>query len=61
MTVQLEDVFGETEQANLPATTDDQHPNWRRKVGIEVEDWAHDARFARVCRAIRDEGRGAPP
>jgi len=57
--VQLEDVFGETEQAKLPATTDDQHPNWRRKVGIDLEDWERDARFANVCRAIRDEGRGA--
>ena len=59
MSVQLEDVFGETDQANLPATTDDQHPNWRRKVGIDLEDWEADARFANVCRAIRDEGRGA--
>jgi (1->4)-alpha-D-glucan 1-alpha-D-glucosylmutase len=58
MTVQLEDVFGETEQANLPATMDDQHPNWRRKVGIDLEDWEHDGRFATVCAAIRDEGRG---
>ena len=58
MTVQLEDVFGETEQANLPATMDDQHPNWRRKVGIDLEDWHADGRFAAVCAAIRDEGRG---
>jgi 4-alpha-glucanotransferase/(1->4)-alpha-D-glucan 1-alpha-D-glucosylmutase len=58
MTLQLEDVFGESEQANLPATTDDQHPNWRRKVGVDLEDWPHDRRFAAVCAAIRDEGRG---
>lgn len=58
MTVQLEDVFGEAEQANLPATLDDQHPNWRRKVGIDLEDWARDGRFGRACAAIRGEGRG---
>ena len=58
MTVQLEDVFDEIEQANLPATMDDQHPNWRRKVGVDLEDWARDGRFAKVCAAIRDEGRG---
>jgi (1->4)-alpha-D-glucan 1-alpha-D-glucosylmutase len=58
MTLQLEDVFGETEQANLPATTDDQHPNWRRKVGVDLEEWGRDGRFAAVCAAIRDEGRG---
>ena len=50
MTVQLEDVFGETEQANLPATMDDQHPNWRRKVGVDLEDWARDGRFAQRLR-----------
>ena len=57
MTVQLEDVFGETEQANLPATTDDQHPNWRRKVRVDLEDWERDGRFAQhVCQAaIRAE------
>ncbi len=59
MTVQLEDVFGEAEQANLPATLDDQHPNWRRKVGIDLEDWDGDGRFARICAAIRGEGRGS--
>jgi len=58
MTVQLEDVFDETEQANLPATMDDQHPNWRRKVGVDLEDWSQDGRFAGVCAAIREEGRG---
>ncbi|MFO1304697.1 MAG: 4-alpha-glucanotransferase [Burkholderiales bacterium] len=59
MTVQLEDVFGEAEQANLPATLEDQHPNWRRKVGLDLEDWDRDGRFARLCAAIRGEGRGA--
>ena len=58
MTVQLEDVFGEAEQANLPATLDDQHPNWRRKVGLDLEDWEADGRFARICAAVRREGRG---
>lgn len=58
MTVQIEDVFGEAEQANLPATLDDQHPNWRRKVGIDLEDWTRDGRFAGACAAIRGEGRG---
>jgi (1->4)-alpha-D-glucan 1-alpha-D-glucosylmutase len=58
MTLQLEDVFGEAEQANLPATHDDQHPTWRRKVGFDLDDWASDGRFASVCAAIRDEGRG---
>jgi (1->4)-alpha-D-glucan 1-alpha-D-glucosylmutase len=31
MMVQLEDVAGEVEQANMPGTVDE-HPNWRRKL-----------------------------
>ena len=61
MTVQLEDVFGEAEQANLPATLDDQHPNWRRKVGIDLEDWEADGRFARVCAAVRGKAAAGKP
>jgi (1->4)-alpha-D-glucan 1-alpha-D-glucosylmutase len=60
MAVQLEDVFGETEQVNLPATSEGQRPNWRRKVPVALEDWADDGRFAAVCAAIRAEGRGVP-
>jgi (1->4)-alpha-D-glucan 1-alpha-D-glucosylmutase len=60
MSVQLEDVFGEALQVNLPATTDAQYPNWRRKLGVDLEDYARDGRFAAVCAAIRAEGRGQP-
>jgi (1->4)-alpha-D-glucan 1-alpha-D-glucosylmutase len=58
MSLQLEDVFGEREQVNLPATTDERHPNWRRKITVDLEDWPQDGRFAAVCAAIRAEGRG---
>src|SRR5439155_23724743 len=37
MLVQLEDVAGESEQANLPGTTDD-HPNWQRRLSLRLED-----------------------
>mgnify|MGYP001266300666 FL=1 len=59
MTLQLEDVFGQAEQANLPATTEDMQPNWRRKVPLDLEDWQGDGRFATTCAAIRAERR--PP
>jgi (1->4)-alpha-D-glucan 1-alpha-D-glucosylmutase len=36
--VQLEDIFARTEQANLPGTVD-QHPNWRRKVDVVLEEY----------------------
>src|SRR5262249_34449123 len=37
MLVQLEDVTGESEQANLPGTTD-AHPNWRRRISRRLEE-----------------------
>jgi len=55
MTFQLEDVFGQALQANLPATMDDQYPNWRRKLALPIEDWELDGRFAAMCAAIRRE------
>jgi len=61
MTFQLEDVFGVGEQVNLPSTTGDRYPNWRRKLPLDLESYASDGRFAAVCAAIRAEGRGATP
>ncbi|MCC6868632.1 MAG: 4-alpha-glucanotransferase [Burkholderiales bacterium] len=58
MTFQLEDVFGETEQVNLPATTEDMQPNWRRKVARDLEDWLADGHFAAICAAIRGQRPG---
>ena len=45
--VQPEDLFGALEQANLPGTVD-QHPNWRRKLPVPIEEWAGDARVAEL-------------
>jgi (1->4)-alpha-D-glucan 1-alpha-D-glucosylmutase len=39
MVVQLEDVFGVVEQANMPATTYEQ-PNWRRKLPLDLHEFA---------------------
>ena len=58
MALQLEDVFGVAEQINLPATTDAQYPNWRRKLPLNLEDWEADGRFPAICAAVRAEGRG---
>ncbi|MBV8089884.1 MAG: 4-alpha-glucanotransferase, partial [Alphaproteobacteria bacterium] len=55
MLVQLEDVVGESEQANLPGTTD-AHPNWRRRISLRLEDIAGGADLRRVA-AVTMEGR----
>ena len=51
MMVQLEDVFGIAEQANLPGTID-QHPNWRRKLAMPIEAWSRDERFRSLTRQL---------
>jgi (1->4)-alpha-D-glucan 1-alpha-D-glucosylmutase len=57
MMVQMEDVLGQVDQVNLPGTTRE-HPNWRRKLSLEIEDWAADARVMALTEALRRE-RGA--
>jgi (1->4)-alpha-D-glucan 1-alpha-D-glucosylmutase len=47
----LEDVFGDVDQPNLPGTVDE-HPNWRRKYSVEIEDILRDPRMLRVAGAL---------
>ncbi|MGE3160648.1 MAG: 4-alpha-glucanotransferase [Burkholderiales bacterium] len=53
MLLQPEDALGVTEAWNVPGTTDE-HPNWRRKLPLAVEDFARSARLERVVSAIRE-------
>jgi 4-alpha-glucanotransferase len=52
--VNQEDLTGETEQQNLPASTW-QHPNWRRKMRVAVEDMGPIAEDLR--RRLERSGR----
>jgi 4-alpha-glucanotransferase len=56
--VALEDIVGEVEQINIPGTVDE-HPNWRRRLSVNIEDLASDARLANVARAFAEAGRSA--
>lgn len=55
MALQPEDVLGQVEQANLPGSPDDRHPNWRRRLALDLEDWREDARFLAVFETLRRE------
>lgn len=60
--VQVEDALGEVDQANLPATRDDQHPNWRRRLRLSLEHFFADPgvqALAALTREQRPAGRGA--
>jgi (1->4)-alpha-D-glucan 1-alpha-D-glucosylmutase len=63
LVVQLEDVVGVDEQANLPATIDT-HPNWRRKLPLALEHWPDEPRFVELTamlRRLRPRRRAAGP
>ncbi len=52
--VQLEDMVGMEEQANLPGTVDG-HPNWRRKLPVSLEQLPQCGTFQRVVAAVAAE------
>ncbi|MCC7486243.1 MAG: 4-alpha-glucanotransferase [Burkholderiales bacterium] len=52
---QAEDLFGQIDQVNVPGTTDERYPNWRRKVPVALEDWPADARVTEMLRMLRAE------
>jgi (1->4)-alpha-D-glucan 1-alpha-D-glucosylmutase len=58
MLVQLEDVAGEEEQANLPGTSD-AHPNWRRRLAARLEDLLVGPELQRVAARVNAERRRA--
>jgi (1->4)-alpha-D-glucan 1-alpha-D-glucosylmutase len=55
--IQPEDVLGQIDQVNLPGSLASQHPNWRRKLTLDLEEWAGDARFQALRKAL-GEARG---
>jgi (1->4)-alpha-D-glucan 1-alpha-D-glucosylmutase len=59
MMVAPEDVLGEIEQMNLPGTTGERHPNWRRKLPLNLENWRADPRMAALTRALRQVRGGS--
>jgi 4-alpha-glucanotransferase len=52
--VQLDDALGAVEQANLPGTVGE-HPNWRRKIAVAIEDLGDHALFRDVTEAVAAE------
>ena len=55
MLIQLEDVVGESEQANLPGTTDE-HPNWRRRLCCNLDEIIDRMKWPQVA-ALVTQGR----
>jgi (1->4)-alpha-D-glucan 1-alpha-D-glucosylmutase len=60
MVVQLEDVLGVREQANMPGTVEEQ-PNWRRKLPLTLEEIDRDARFDALTATLARVRPAAAP
>ena len=50
---QLEDIFGVEVLQNLPGTDEATHPNWRRKLPIDIEDYELNEDFNRAIENIK--------
>jgi 4-alpha-glucanotransferase len=59
MAVAIEDVLEIADQPNVPGTQDE-HPNWRRRLPVDLEDLTNDARLRLLATALAQEGRGVP-
>ncbi|WP_417523935.1 4-alpha-glucanotransferase [Marinovum sp.] len=57
--VQLDDILGQVDAPNLPGTIDE-HPNWRRRTGLAVEDFETSPRLAEIG-ATMQAGNRQPP
>ncbi len=53
LVVSLEDVLGAEDQPNLPGTTDE-HPNWQRKLPLDLDGLATDPRIRTLAAALRE-------
>ena len=53
--VQMDDLTGQTLQANLPGSVTE-YPNWRRRMVQALEDLAADPAFVARLQALADRG-----
>jgi 4-alpha-glucanotransferase len=51
LVVSMEDALGIVDQVNVPGTVDE-HPNWRRRLPVALEDLAYDGRLAALAEAM---------
>jgi 4-alpha-glucanotransferase len=59
MLVQTEDLLGVETMVNLPGTIDE-HPNWRRRLPLSVDEMLADPRFDALS-TLRERPRRAEP
>lgn len=58
--VSIEDLLGIKDQPNLPGTIDE-HPNWRQRLPVALEDWSRQDGVRAVAEVFTHSGRSAVP
>jgi 4-alpha-glucanotransferase len=58
--IALDDVLGVRDQVNIPSTVAE-HPNWRRKLPVAIEDLDKHDGLRRVAQAFAQAGRAISP
>jgi 4-alpha-glucanotransferase len=58
--IALDDILGVRDQVNIPATVA-QHPNWRYKLPVAIEELERHEGLARVAKALAQAGRSFKP
>ena len=54
--LQLDDLTGELDPVNVP-TTSHEHPNWRRRFAVSLEQLPHDSRFVSATASLNERRR----
>ncbi len=60
VSVAVEDVLALDDQVNVPGTVAE-HPNWRRRWPVSLEELAADQRLTRIAAIFSRAGRGSAP
>jgi (1->4)-alpha-D-glucan 1-alpha-D-glucosylmutase len=56
------DVLGVAEADCLPGSRDVDHPNWRRRLPLDLEDWREDIRFRQLAELlVKERGSAVTP
>jgi 4-alpha-glucanotransferase len=51
--MQIDDITAEEAPVNVP-TTCDEHPNWRRRLSMSLEQMGADPRFSALAKILND-------
>jgi 4-alpha-glucanotransferase len=58
LAIAIEDVLGVKDQINVPGTMAE-HPNWRQRLPVDLEDLGADQRLRRIAEALARAGRSS--